>query len=78
MRARGSKEAGPDAGEVCVRLPAKPMNSVFVRKPRAGKSRTACPAAFSYSAKIRRISSTISTILSIPSTVRCSYGPWKA
>lgn len=35
-------------------------------------------AAFSYSAKIRKISSTISTILSIPSTVRCSYGPWKA
>ena len=39
MRAGGSKEAGPAAGEVCVRLPAKPMNSVFVRKPRAGKKR---------------------------------------
>ena len=45
MRARGSKEAGPDAGEVCVRLPAKPMNSVFVRKPRAGKKKKDGPAA---------------------------------
>ena len=24
---------GPDAGAVCVRLPGKPMKSVFVRKP---------------------------------------------
>ena len=45
MRAGGSKEAGPAAGEVCVRLPAKPMNSVFVRKPRAGKMKKDGPAA---------------------------------
>ena len=28
---------GPSAVKVRARIPAKPMNSVFVRKPRAGK-----------------------------------------
>ena len=77
-RAAKTRKGGLLAGGVCVRLPAKSMESVFVRKPRSRKRRKGGPAAFSYSAKIRRISSTIFTILSIPSTVRCSYGPWKA
>lgn len=35
MAAPGLKirKGGPGAGTVCVRLPAKPINSVFVRKP---------------------------------------------
>ena len=28
-----SRKGGPGAGRVCVRVPAKPMDSVFVRKP---------------------------------------------
>ena len=43
MRAGGSKEAGPGAGGVCVRLPAKSIKSVFVRKPRAGKKEKGGP-----------------------------------
>ena len=36
---------GPGAGAVCVRRPAKPMNSVFVRKPRGLKFRKSGPGA---------------------------------
>ena len=45
MRAGGSKETGPGAGGVCVRLPAKSIKSVFVRKPRAGKKKKGGPVA---------------------------------
>ena len=45
MRAKMHLAAGPAAGAVCVRLPAKPMNSVFVRKPRAGKKKKDGPGA---------------------------------
>ena len=30
---RAEETCGPGAGTVCVRLPAKPINLVFVRKP---------------------------------------------
>ena len=40
-----SSERGPGAGSVCVRLPAKPMDSVFVRKPRGLKFRKGGPGA---------------------------------
>ncbi len=36
---------GPGAGAVCVRRPAKSMNSVFVRKPPSLKLRKGGPAA---------------------------------
>ena len=38
-----SRKGGPGAGRVCVRLPAKPMNSVFVRKPGHRKERKRWP-----------------------------------
>ena len=55
----GSKETGP----------------VWGKKKRPARAPAEFAYACSYSEKIRKISSTISTILSIPSTVRCSYGP---
>ena len=45
MRAGGSKEDCPSAGRVCVRLPAKSIKSVFVRKPRSRKRRKGGPGA---------------------------------
>lgn len=47
MAAPGLKirKGGPGAGAVCVRLPAKPINSVFVRKPPGLKIRKGGPGA---------------------------------
>ena len=39
------RKGGPAAGAVCVRLPAKPINSVFVRKPSGLKFRKGGPGA---------------------------------
>ena len=40
-----SSERGPAAASVCVRFPGNPMNSVLIRKPRAGNSEKPGPAA---------------------------------
>ena len=37
---RAEETCGPGAGTVCVRLPTKPIDSVFVRKPPGLKFRT--------------------------------------
>ena len=42
---RAEETCGPGAGAVCVRLPAKPINSVFVRKPPGLKIRKGDPGA---------------------------------
>ena len=42
---RTEETCGPGAGTVCVRLPAKPINSVFVRKPPGLKIRKGGPGA---------------------------------
>ena len=41
-----SSERGPAAASGCVRFPGNPMNSVLIRKPRAGNSEKPGPAAF--------------------------------
>lgn len=38
-----SSERGPAAFSVCVRFPGNPMNSVLIRKPRAGNSEKTRP-----------------------------------
>ena len=42
--ARRSPKAGPAAFPVCVRFPGNLMNSVLIRKPRAGNSEKPGPA----------------------------------
>lgn len=40
-----SSERGPAAAPVCVRFPGNPMNSVLIRKPRAGNFENPGPSA---------------------------------
>ena len=45
-RSPAEPKAGRAAASVCVRFPGNPMNSVLIRKPRAGNSEKPGPAGF--------------------------------